>query len=81
MLHEQGKNHHRIFTPLTFVDRHCPGQRQFGEIGVVVAHQPLSELHHHLLLFQIDGGDGAQVAIEDFSLVIVDLLDHSVSNS
>src|SRR6266702_1525413 len=80
MLHEHGKNHDRVLTALAFVYRHRPGKGQLREIGIVVAHLPLAELHHDLLLFQINRCNRAQVAIEDFSLVVIDLLDHAVTD-
>jgi hypothetical protein len=42
---------------------------------------PLNKQHHHFLLFQIDGDNGAKVAIEHLTLLVVDLLDNPISNS
>jgi len=41
---------------------------------------PLNKQHHHFLLFQINGGNGAKGAIEHLTLVIFDLLDNPISN-
>ena len=79
VLHEERKDHHRVLTALRFVDRHRPGQSQFGEIGVIVGHRSLHKLDHDLLFFQVNGGDRADIAIKNFALVVVDVLDHPVS--
>ncbi len=80
MLHEQGHDDHWILAPLTFVNGDGPGKREFGEIGVVIADGSLvGKLHHHLLLFQIDAGHRSQIAVKDFPLVVIDLLDHPIT--
>src|SRR5690349_4102259 len=58
-----------------------PGKGQFRQIGVVVAHLPLCELHQDLLLFQVDRNNGAQISIEHLTLVVVDLLDHAIPHA
>jgi hypothetical protein len=42
---------------------------------------PLNKQHQHFLLFQIDGDNGAKIAIEHLTLLVVDLLDNPISNS
>src|SRR5258708_34004648 len=42
---------------------------------------PRCELHHDFLLVLVDGGNGAQVAIEDLTLVVIDLLDDPVADT
>ena len=82
MLHKQRQNDDRIFASLALVDGHGPGQREFGEIGVVVADGSLiGKLHHHLLLFQVDAGHRPNIAVEHLALVVIDLLDHPVAHA
>ena len=80
MLHEEGKDDDRVLAPLAFVYGHRPGQGDFSEVGVIVGHRAFRKLHHDLLFFQIDRGNGADIAIEDLALVVVDLLDYPVTH-
>src|SRR5690348_5420252 len=81
MLHKQRKNDNRIFTALGLVYRHCPGQGQLSQISVIIGDSTLAKLDDHLLLFQIHRGDGAQISVKDLTLIVVNLLDDSISNT
>ena len=74
-MHKQEDNDDRV--PVT-CDRNSPGELR--KIGIIVVNLPLNKQHHHFLLFQINGGNGAKGAIEHLTLVIVDLLDNPISN-
>src|SRR5258708_6550499 len=81
MLHEDRENDQWVFAALRFVNGHCPCESQLGEIRVVVVHHSLVSIFHcHLLLFQINGHNRTQISVEHLSLVIVDLLNNSISS-
>jgi hypothetical protein len=62
------------------MDGNRPDERQFREIGIIIAYFSFSKLNHHFLLFQIDRDNTAKIAIKDLTLVIIDLLDHPIAH-
>src|SRR5262249_29617805 len=48
---------------------------------IIVAHLAFSTLDDDLLFFQIDLENGPQIPIEPLPLIIIDALDHTISNS
>src|SRR6266704_47665 len=80
VLYEQGKYNGWVLTPLTFVDSDSPRKCEFREVCIIVGHRPLRKLDDNLLFLQVNRSDHADIPIEDFPLVVVDLLDHPVTH-
>src|SRR5450631_2655947 len=80
VLHGHRDHHRRKLGTLRLVDRNRVGQRDLIQLAVIVGHQPVIVSDEDLLLNRIDLFNCADVAVEDFLLIVVLSLNDFVAN-
>ena len=81
MLRVDGDNHRRVLAALALVNADGEGVREFVEVAELVLDGSAIVLHRKDLIDHLDCRDTADVAVEDFALVVVSRLQNLVADA
>src|SRR5260370_38285864 len=81
MLCVQSDDYTRMLASLALVNCQGVSQGEFVQFAEFISHSSVIEFDRHILSFDVDAYDSANIAVKDFFLIVIHGLQHLVAHA